>query len=72
MELVRQSFAAYSVTEDHQYEQNRIARVINGEIVSESESDDPEAYVGVSQPLDESGKALIAKKRRAIQRRRKL
>ena len=71
MELVCQSFAAYSVTEDHQYEQNRIARVINGEIVSESESDDPEAYVGVSQPLDESGKALIAKKRRAIQRRGK-
>ena len=50
MELVRQSFAAYSVTEDHQFKQDRIAMVINGEIVSESESGDPEAYVGISQP----------------------
>ena len=44
---------AYSVTEDHQYEQDCIARV---EFVSESESNDPEAYIGVYQPLDESAK----------------
>ena len=47
------SLAAYSVTEDHQYEQDCIARV---DFVSESESNDPEAYIGVYQPLDESEK----------------
>lgn len=71
VELLHQSFAAYSTIEDNQYEQDRVARVVNGDIVSESESDDPEEYVGVSEPLSESGKALIAKKRKAIQRRSK-
>ena len=41
VELVHQSFAVYSVIEDNEYKQDRIAGVVNGEIVSESESDDP-------------------------------
>ena len=40
VEHVHQLFAAYSVIEDNE---DHIARVVNGEIVSESESDDPEA-----------------------------
>ena len=67
-ELLHQSYAAYSIIED-EYEQSRIARIVNGEIVPESDSDDSESYVGISEPLSESGKALIVKKRRAIQRR---
>ena len=68
-ELLHQSYAAYSIIEEDEYEQSRMARIVNGEIVSESDSDDPESYVGISEPLSESGKALIVKKRRAIQRR---
>ena len=69
-ELLHQSYVAYSVTEDDEYEQRRMARIVNGEIVSESDSDnDPEAYVNISEPLSEAGKALIVKKRKAIKRR---
>ena len=37
--------------------------------MSESDSDNPEAYIGVSEPLSDAGKALIEKRRAAIQRR---
>ena len=42
-----------------------MARIVN---VSETDSDDPEEYVGVSEPLSEAAKALIVKQRKAIQR----
>ncbi len=60
---------AYCAAEGDRYDQDRTARSVNGEIVSESDSDSPEAYVGVSQPLSAAGKRLIAKKRAAIRRR---
>ena len=51
MGLLKVSYLAFSAAEEDTNEQNRIARAVNGEIVSESESDRPEAYVGVSDPL---------------------
>jgi len=45
-----------------------MARSINGEIVSESESEDPEQYVGVKSVTSEAGKTLVQKKRIAIKR----
>ena len=58
------------IVKDDEYEQERIARIVNGEIVSESDSDDdPEAYVGISDPLSEAGKVLISKKRKAIKQK---
>ena len=50
-------------------EQERIARSINGEIVSESESDDPEQYIGVKSVSSAAGRKLIHKKRVSIRRR---
>ena len=51
------------------YDQNCVASSLNGEIVSESESDDPEAYLNVSDPLSASGRPLILKRRKSIQGR---
>lgn len=45
-----------------------VTRCINGEVVSESESDDPEEYLNVrsSQHINDAGKKIILKKRNAI------
>ena len=47
----------------------RVARSVNGEVVLESESDDPEQYVGVKHVMSEAGKLIVKKKRRAIKQR---
>ena len=67
--LLRQSYLAFCAAERDVYDQSRIARVFNGEIVSESESDSPEAYVELTEPLSTIGKEMITKKRKKIQRR---
>ena len=69
MSLLNHSYLAFCAAEVEAYDQNRIARAVNGEVVSESESDSPEAYVGVSDPLSTGGRQLIAKKRKMIKRR---
>ena len=69
--LLRQSFFAYCSTEIDFHESDRIARSINGEVISESEADNAEDIVTVSEPLSAEGKVLIQKKRRAIQRTKK-
>ena len=43
--LLSQSYLAFSAVD--MYDQDRIERVVNGEIVSESESDNPEVYTTV-------------------------
>ena len=48
------------------YAEDRTARCINGEIVSETESDNPTDYISTSST---STLALVEKKRKAIQRR---
>ena len=69
LHLVRQSYYAFSAIEEQAYEQNHTARTLNGEIVSESESDDPNVYLGVTDASSAEGKKLVMKKRKAIQRR---
>ena len=68
-QLVEQSFQAFVAIETDMYDQNRIVRSVNGEIVSESESDDPESYIGLSNPFSRLGKSLVAKKQAQLKRR---
>lgn len=49
--LLQQSYQAFSAAEVDGYDQDQIARAINGEVVSESESDTPEAYTNISDHL---------------------
>ena len=47
IELTVLSDHAFQATTSESYEQERIARSINGDVVSESESDDPDQYIGI-------------------------
>lgn len=60
---------AFCAAESDAYDQKRTERIVNGEVVSESESDSPEAYSAIKDPVCPNGKQLIAMKRAAIQRR---
>ena len=68
--LIVQSHRAFLATQPS-YEEERQARIVNGEIVSESESDDPEDYVDFKEVRSEKGKLLVQKKHHAIRRRAK-
>lgn len=50
-----------------QHRQRQVA-ILNGDIVTDSESDDPTAIQSASTPLDESLKALVQKRRKSILR----
>ena len=67
--LVNHSYHAFCAAEADNYDQDWIARVVNGEVVSESESDNPESYAAISNALSTAGKELIAKKRKMIRTR---
>ena len=69
LELIVQSHRVFTAATSACYEQERMARSINGEVVSESESDDPEQYIGVKSVMSKAGKTLVQKKRTAIKRR---
>ena len=69
MEHTVQSHRAFQAAASESYEQERIARSINGEIVSESESDDPDQYVGITSITSAAGRELIRKKRVSIKTR---
>ena len=71
MELIVQSHRAFEASTSASYNEERIARSINGDIVSESDSEDPEQYVGVKSATSEAGKVLVQKKRMTIKRRAK-
>ena len=68
LELVVQSHSVFVAASDASYEQERLARCINGEVVSESESEDPEEYLNLrnAQNINNAGKKIIMKKRGAI------
>ena len=66
---VQQSYFASLEVEKEHYEQDHTARALNGEIVSELDSDDPDLYFRVKDPLSAAGKDLVVKKRAAIHRR---
>ena len=71
LQLVKQSYLAYLTAEADMKDQVRAARAVDGEIVTESDSDDPEPYVGLKDPLSGAGKNLIVKKRATIRRAKK-
>ena len=67
--LLQQSLQSSHSVNNDAYSDDGIARAMNQEIVSDSESDDPDAYVGLQDPLSKEGKHLIHKRRSAIHRR---
>ena len=42
---------------------------LNGFLVTDSESEDPDEYIGLNDAFSEKAKAIIAKQRKTIQRR---
>ena len=62
-EALKLSYDAYLASKGELYRDERIVRSVNGEIVSETESDNPIDYIEMSRT------SLIEKKRRAIQTR---
>jgi len=68
---IEQSYFAYIAVEKELYQQEHTARALNGEIVSELESDNSDSYSGATDILSTSGKELVRKKRAAIRRRAK-
>lgn len=64
-ELIVQSHRA---SKDSSYSEERTERIVNGEIVSESEEDNPEDYIGILCDV-KSNTELIRKKRMAIKRK---
>ena len=71
---VNMSYGAFLAAEDDMQSEERICRIINGEVVTDTESDDPEAYVGLKDDfsktsLSEASIALVKKKRISIRRR---
>ena len=68
--LLQQSYQAFlNYYNTHQLEADRKANALNGFIVADSESEDPDQYIGLNDTSSERAKAIIAKKRKAIQRR---
>jgi len=57
---------AFHAVETEMYEQDLIAKFVNGKIVSKSESDDPESYVALIDPFSKSAKSLVVKRRDQI------
>ena len=65
--LICQSRGAFDMAEIDAYEEKRLARAVNNEIMTDSESDNPDDYVGISDGhLDEKTRNLIENKREAI------
>lgn len=62
MSLLKHSYLSFCAAENDGYDQNRIARALNGEVVSESETDNPEAYASVLDPLSAAARKLLSKK----------
>lgn len=60
--LLKESKEAFDCAQRDGYDQDRISRVLNDEIVTDSESDNPDSYCGMRNILSESGKQLIQRK----------
>ena len=68
------SYGAFLAAQDDMQSEERICRIINGEVVTDTESDDPEAYIGLKDDfsktsLSEASIDLVKKKRILIRRR---
>ena len=66
LKVLEQSYFAYLALCGDLYPQYRDGRYINGEIISDVESDDPDSYIDLKDTLSEKGKILISKKQAAI------
>ena len=71
LQLIEMPCLEYHAAENDMYEQQHTARALNGEIVSESESEDPKLYISITDPSSEEGKLLVRKKRSVIRRKMK-
>ena len=69
LESLVHSHRAFVQVRSDTYRDDRIARSVNGEVVSETESDNPEDYLNPASAASESTKALIKKRRMAIKQR---
>lgn len=56
IELTVLSHRAFEAAASESYEQERIARSVNGEIVTESDSDDPDQFVGITSVRSAAGR----------------
>ena len=68
LSLITQSRQALAAADTANHESERIANMINGDVVTDSESDDPENYIGIKDPTSSSAVTIIAKQR-AINKR---
>ena len=66
--MVTTSYAAFCASAPYTNEQ-KMARVLNGEIVTYSESDDAEEYVKINSLASEHAKIIITKKRKSLAER---
>ena len=64
--LLKQSYLAFCSAKEDAYDQGHTTRIVNGEVVSESEADSPETYANTTDPLSATEKELIAKKQAVI------
>jgi len=65
LDLIKQSRDAYIAAEAEDSLQHRIADSMKGEVFTDSESDNPESYVGLDL-FSDTGRKTIAKKRAAV------
>lgn len=59
LQLLLQSKHAFHMAESDAYADGRIARAIKGEVVTDSELDNPEDYVHLQDPLSKEGRVLV-------------
>lgn len=69
MKLIEQSHKAFTADLQTRQLTDRQADALNGVIVSDSESEDPDAYLGLSHLSSDRVRALIATKRQRIRNR---
>ena len=66
--LIEQSHDAYLASATEDYTQQRVQNAINGDIVTDSESDNPNNYMELD-PKTKRGQLIITKKRAFIKRK---
>ena len=66
--LINQLYLALKAAKADQAEEEGLTHTMNGEIETDSESDNPEDYINLEHPLSEAGKKVIMKRRAAIWR----
>ena len=66
--LLQQSYEAFKVSIPHS-DEVRDAAILNGDIVSDSEVEDAESYIGLSSISSAKTQGVLAKKRKALARK---